>query len=314
VKELSPQKRIIFWIIFIIIFTVVPLAIVEGGGRAYIYFKYGVPGKTYGLWRYDEILGAQHRENAYNTNSETNNYGFRNKENVIDAKSDGALRIISYGGSTTYCYNLLNEEAWPLQLQKILREEHNDKDQVLNGGAIVWSIGHAYARSKKDIPLLTPDYVIIYSGINEQTNADYLAMQDKRLEDLIRQGKYGEFATNLDQNRWEKRNLFIIRILDYLIKPLINNIINQNSKNNEKLKETRKRPIPVILENYLNVLEDFILFIKNNGGIPIFFVQTHGRIKERSVYLTSYSRSGATLAKELGLFRVSFNFSLFLLF
>jgi len=131
-------------------------------------------------------MGAQHRENTYSTNAETDDYGFRNKESVVEPKPQDSLRIITYGGSTTFCYNLSNEDAWPLQLQKVLREKRNDSDQVLNGGAIMWSIGHAHARGKKDIPALKPDYVMIYAGINEATNAGYLSSQGKPLGELVR--------------------------------------------------------------------------------------------------------------------------------
>jgi len=291
-KDLSLKKKILLWSLFIVIFTVVPLALIEGGGRLYIHIKYGVPGKTYGLWRHDDTLGAIHNENAYNLLAETNNYGFRNSEDVINSKPKNSFRIITYGGSTTFCYNLSNDDAWPLQLQKILRQKHHNRDQVLNAGAIVWSIAHAYERSKRDIPDLKPDYVIIYSGINEQGNADALALQGVKFEELVRNEKYGHFATNFSQTNWWLRNLLIGRAFQYYVMPIIYKYRDEPNY--------YERLDPIILQNYLHILEKFISFISNNGGIPVFVVQTHGRISDRAEYLTSYSRHGMTLANNLG--------------
>jgi lysophospholipase L1-like esterase len=122
----------------------------------------------YGLWQYDKELGAIHASNSYNSNSETNSLGFRNHEDVFEPKPPGALRIIAYGGSTTFCYNLDTEHAWPLRLQALLRAHHNPGDQVLNAGAVMWSISHEITRAERDLPRLHPDYVSIYSGFNEE--------------------------------------------------------------------------------------------------------------------------------------------------
>lgn len=308
--KFSKRRKFVFWLILILVFTVVPITLIEGGGRLYIHLKYGVPGKSYGLWRYDKILGAQHKEYAYNTNAETNNFGFRNKENVLKPRPTDSLRIIAYGGSTTYSYNLLNEEAWPIQLQKILRMRRNTSDQVLNGGAILWSIGHAYARAKKDIPKLKPDAVIIYSGINEDTNAWMLSLQGKQMEDLISQGDYGQFATNLDQNRWIKRNLFLARAIDYTVKPFVAQMrtyIKANFSSRDSVASSTSKsqhiniePKPAVLENYLFVLKKFLHLIIENGGKPIFVVQAQGGNSERALYLTSYSVQGSVLAEKLG--------------
>jgi len=175
----SLRKRIVFWLVFLGVSTVVLIIAAEGAGRFIIYLRYGVPGKTYGLWKYDPELGAIHASEAYNLLAETDNYGFRNRDDVIEPKPKDALRIIAYGGSTTFCYNLANDEAWPIQLQALLRLSENPKDQVLNAGAIAWSIAHEITRAKRDIPLLHPDYVILYSGVNEDLNAELVKLEVK---------------------------------------------------------------------------------------------------------------------------------------
>lgn len=175
------------------------------------------------------------------------------------------MRLITYGGSTTFCYNLSNEDTWPSKLEILLRKNRNSKDQVLNAGAIPWSIGHAFARAQKDIPLLKADYVILYSGINEAVNADFLAKEGFSMKRLVENGQYGKFTKNLDQNRWLKRNSAFIRLLDYYIKPKLSNLTNIfNKEHNQYVKEKMLiEPDPYILKNYLHVLEQFINLIRS---------------------------------------------------
>lgn len=287
-----------------IVGLLLPLALLttlEVGTRLYIHYKYGVPGKSYGLWRYDAELGAQHRESAYNTNAQTNNYGFRGMEDVLDPKPAGSIRVITYGGSTTFGYNVRDEETWSARLEQLLRSEHQATDQVLNGGAILWSIGHVYARAKKDIPLLRPDYVVIYSGINEQVNADVLRAAGTPLEDLLILDQYGQFAKNLDQNRWSKRNLALVRLIDYAIAPNIRRWrADQQVAELTLPKAITKGPDATILKNYLHVLQELIALVHGYDGKVVFVVQANNRQVTRNDYLVSYSRTGAQTALAIG--------------
>ncbi len=298
-EPFSVLKRIVFWLVFLGVSTVVLIAATEGIGRFVVYLRYGVPGKTYGLWKYDPELGAIHASEAYNSNSETDNYGFRNREDVNDLKPKGAWRIIAYGGSTTFCYNLPTDEAWPLQLQTLLRFSGNPKDQVLNAGAIMWSMAHEITRAKRDIPFLHPDYVILYSGVNEEANAALAKLEGKDLTLGIAQGR-PIFATNLDQDRWLKRNSVIIRLLDYSPTWLSS---ESSAKPNE--------PTVVQLEtgdadalakrHFLMVLGQFIDLIEQNGGTPIYVTMGGLRTLDGGIpRLLQYSRNGAELARQRG--------------
>lgn len=62
----SKTKIAFYSMLSTLIVLLILLMLTEFSTRLIIHVKYGVPGKTYGLWRYDEVLGAQHRENAYN--------------------------------------------------------------------------------------------------------------------------------------------------------------------------------------------------------------------------------------------------------
>jgi lysophospholipase L1-like esterase len=305
-KTRSTSRKLAYWLIFILGFTILPLLILEGLTRVVLHFKYAKPGKSYGLWQSDKELGAIHALNGYNSNAETNDYGFRNIEPVKNPKPEGATRTIVYGGSIVFCYNLNTDEAWPLQLEKHLRANHNPNDQVLNGGAIAWSLGHCYRRAKRDLPVLKPDYVVIYSGINEPLNRLIMLGEGQDLHDLIKEGKYGEITTNYDQSRWGKRNLAIVRLFEYVVNPIFQKKAAQNRRDigGEFAIQKENGQIPttdsLLLKNYLHVLRDFIQLIKDNGSQPIFVIQAHAKTQEHMDFFTSFSENGGILAREMG--------------
>ncbi len=305
-KTRSTARKGAYWLVFLLCFTLIPLLLLEGATRVYLYAKYHKPNKSYGLWQADAELGAIHALNGYNSNAETNDYGFRNVEAVKNPKPAGATRGIVYGGSIVFCYNLSNEEAWPLQLEKQLRTHHNPEDQVLNGGAIAWSIGHAYRRAKRDLPVLKPDYVVIYSGINEQLNALIMQSTGTDIHDLIKQGKYGEITTQYDQSRWAKRNLAVVRLFEYVISPIFQKKAAANRKEiGEQFGiKSENGAVPktdtLLLNNYLYVLRNFVQLIKDNGARPIFVIQSHSKTMAHMDYFTSFSENGAALAREMG--------------
>ncbi len=307
----SFAKKIKFAGFAIAFICLLVLTTAEVGGRIFLHYKYGVPGKSYGLWQSDSELGAIHRTNGYNSNGETNSYGFRNHENPLEPKPENALRIIAYGGSTTFCYNLETAETWPSQLQLALRRDRHDSDQVLNGGAILWSLGHLYVRAKRDLPILKPDYVVIYAGINEETNNAYLAREGVSLDRELAQGNHGKFSTSLDQTRWLKRNLVSIRIYDYLIAPQIRKLqrkvfsrrkgspsVSPGDSTAELSSEITLDKL--VLKNYLLVLQDMFDLVRQFGGEPVFVIQATGDGSARNKRLVAYSRTGASLAQDQG--------------
>jgi lysophospholipase L1-like esterase len=285
----------------ILFVTLVPLVAIELAARGYIAVKYGVPGKSYGLWTYDSEVGAIHRRNAYNTNAQTNDHGFRNAENVLNPKSPGALRIITYGGSTTFCYNLPDGETWPDRLEQSLRRDRHPRDQVLNAGAISWSVAHEFARARRDVPELKPDIAIIYTGVNETTNAAGLASQGISLRELVRQGRFGVPTTALDQGRWEKRNLAVVRVLDYFIQPFIHELMTPAAGARPAAIPAvaapgQDKPDPDMLRNFEVTLERFVRHLREQGVRPVYVVMAHSGVHPHIASLVAYSRAGAPVA------------------
>jgi len=199
--------------------------------------------------------------------------------------------VIAYGGSTTFCFNLETDQAWPIRLQEELRKYAGPKSQVLNAGAIVWSIGQELARAKRDLPRLKPDVVIIYSGLNEEANAGHLAREGIDLKQAVDSGKHGLFATNLDQSRWLKRNSMIVRYLEYL---------NLFAPPPNPAPVPEYPIVPEIRENFDRTLREFIELIRRNNAKPLYVIM--GGIHEigQNRLLLRYSREGAVVAREMG--------------
>ena len=289
--DLPLWKKTLFTLIIAVGFPVAGILAIEGIGYAIMHLEHGVPGKTYGLWTYDPELGAIHSLNGYNSNSETNDYGFRNKEDVFDPKPPNSIRVIAYGGSTTFCFNLETDQAWPIRLQEELRKYAEPKSQVLNAGAIVWSIGQEVARAKRDLPRLKPDVVIIYSGLNEEANAEHLEEEGINLKEAVAQGKHGLFATGLDQSRWLKRNSMIVRTFEYL---------NLFAPPPHLTPEPDRAIVPEVRENFSRTLREFIELIRQNDAKPLYVIM--GGLHEigQNRPLLRYSREGAAVAREMG--------------
>lgn len=299
--ELSLWKRSIFGLIFTVAPAILLILAIEAGGRAVIHIKHGVPGKSYGLWQYDAELGAIHAPNAYNSNAETNNLGFRNKEDTIEPRPAGALRIVAYGGSTTFCYNLSTDLAWPIRLQQLLRARRHSADQVLNGGAIMWSISHELARARRDLPKLKPDFVIIYSGVNEEANAHYLQAQGVDLEQALNDGKSGLFARGLDQERWLKRNSVAVRYWDYVAAGWLRNHVQvgRSPDANPVQSPSLRTFDPIVSRHFDATLREFIHLIRANGAKPIYVIVGGLPERDNNRRLLRYSRQGAEVARAL---------------
>jgi len=259
-------KRTVLYIFQVIIVVGLLIISIEGIGRIVIHVRYGMPGKSYGLWQYDRELGATHSRNAYNTHTSLNDQGFRNKEDVFTPKPDDSLRIIAFGGSTTFGYNLLDGETYTEKLEIKLRQIPGyEKTQVLNAGRICYSAGHNLILMKRLIPRLRPDYVIIYEGVNEEMNS-YILRQDGVSMDSL-SGAYGVIGKSYDQNRWLKRNSVIVRFVDYRVKQYLMDLRPKNTTQTNKKVEISSHPWTI--ENYKVLLKEMLTFLQKENVTPI---------------------------------------------
>lgn len=308
--SITNKRRAAIFALILSLSPVLVLLFAEAIGLSYIHFRYGVEGKSYGQYKYDSELGAILTENSYSLSKQFNNFAFQNFADILPQRTPNQLRIITYGGSTTYCYNLGMKSSWPMRLQHHLQQQGLKGSEVLNAGDLQWSLGHAIVRAKREIPSLQPDYIIIYSGINEQSNYSRLKKYDNiNLLDELKDGRYGlinnDFASG--QSSWFFRSSLVFKaFLRYVKKPankLIRQFYNVAGGDQQQaeqeagseqiravtlgevdeherdlyrklLKQYHKRAWDAsILENYQMVLKDFIKFVNYNGGQVIYIAQ-----------------------------------------
>lgn len=269
---------------------------VEGAARTLFWFQHGVPGHSYGTSQSDPEFGALPRPNSYNSNGSLNNKAFRNNEDVFDPKPAGSLRVIAYGGSSTYCHHLTNDEAWPLQLQRELRAQGgvHASDQVLNGGVVMWSIGHILAKAKRDIPVLHPDVVLIYSGVNEQFNAALVGLEGPPMTELVANRQYGHFAKGLSFNS-PMRNVISYKFLrDKFVSA------TRAWRGVPPAPHAKTVVDPAILDNYLHTAEELVRYLAANHVRPIFIREIHSGSSEEADSVHAFSTAGAARAAAWG--------------
>lgn len=300
---ISVKKKVLYTVTIVIGFLVLFFAVGELSLRLYIHFRYGVPGKSYGIYMIDKELGAIHRPNSYNTNSVINNWGFRNIEDISEHKPEGALRIYCSGGSTTFCYNLRTEEAWSSLLQdKLRRMPGHERDEVLNAGEICFATSHEFALAKRFIPRLGPDIVILYgSGINEDLAAFELKEWEKQdFDKLLKEKKWGVFPRKTDQARFLKRNSTLVKFYDYVLKTWLAEHLTKIYRSQV---DFQKFIHPWVIANFDHTLQDYIRFLKNYGCKVIFVRYADNGDKE--LYLTDcigiFRERAAKIAQDEGI-------------
>ena len=104
---------------------------------------------------------------------QTNNLGYRNKEDFNFMKDANVFRVLALGGSTTWGY-LLDDpaDAWPSQLEKMLNDalsENSDFDrvEVINGGLNYATSAELLLHYLYRDRYLDPDIVVVHTGGND---------------------------------------------------------------------------------------------------------------------------------------------------
>ena len=303
-----------FFIVIILFFLLILL--IEIAGRIYIRAKVSkeqgisLKGKTYGLLRSDEELGFKHASHAYNMSRISNNMGFLNFNDVVlpEKRNPEDVIFIAYGGSTTFCYNIKQNEAWPYKLQEEMCNAQKNKESckfsVFNGGAVMWSVGHIYKKALKDLPIIKPNYLIIYSGINEYANYEYLKLNHKiDVNKSITNKEYG--LTTKAYNWWWIRHnsLFEKAIFYKLLSPLIRatrTIIKDYVYDDVPWADNDNKEFSIVFDNYIGVLKKLINLAKKHDTQIIFLAQSQGIDTKKNIFFTSFSQKAKEKMNKLG--------------
>lgn len=97
-----------------------------------------------------------------------NSLGYRGTE-ITQPKPDNTFRIVTLGGSTTYG-EFINDytQAYPAQLEQILRDEYNlSQAEVINAGVPAYTTWESLVNLQFRVLDLDPDMIIIYHGVND---------------------------------------------------------------------------------------------------------------------------------------------------
>ncbi len=101
------------------------------------------------------------------TDIHINSLGLRDEEFPL-AKPPGEIRILCLGGSTTAGEEVPQQQTYPSQLQRMLREHYPQAAlRVINGGIPSYAIRHTLRDFELRLWRLKPDVVAVYQGIND---------------------------------------------------------------------------------------------------------------------------------------------------
>ena len=97
-----------------------------------------------------------------------NSLGFRGEEPTV-AKAPGRFRIVCVGGSSTYDTEIPDwRDAYPVQLERILRETHGRENvEVLNCGIPGYTSFESLINLEMRVLPLQPDLVVVYHAVND---------------------------------------------------------------------------------------------------------------------------------------------------
>jgi len=181
-------------ILVVVVTIAVTLLALELGLRTYLSARGTEQQKILYLYSREDInkLQSRYRGMSYlnyglsPTRDEFNTLGYRG-DDIVMPKPDGVYRIVALGGSTTFGeYLSTYQEAYPHQLQQILRETYGYTDvDVINAGVPGYTTWESAVNLLLRVPDLDPDMVIVYHGINDVNSR----LSDPQYYDGINLGK-----------------------------------------------------------------------------------------------------------------------------
>src|SRR5579862_5021424 len=111
----------------------------------------------FGIYPNPGYIGGLNRHNAL---------GFRGGAIPVP-KASHTFRIVCLGGSTTYDVAVEDwHNAYPAQLEKVLREKGYDVE-VVNAGGPSWTSREQLLNYTTRVSWIEPDLIVLYEGIND---------------------------------------------------------------------------------------------------------------------------------------------------
>ncbi len=128
----------------------------------------------------------------------TDAWGLRNQKLNLK-KKENSLRIICLGPSSTFGWGVENEKTYPYLLEKIIKSEHADFQdiEVINAGVIGYSSYQGKVFIKKNILQFKPDIIIVSYLINDIDKYRFYRSNGKADKDLGEENKLSVWLENI---------------------------------------------------------------------------------------------------------------------
>lgn len=167
--------RVVQTVVTVSVSVVVTLLLLEGALRGYFGLFGSERDRLVYLGSADDIAAANERTvglpflnyGGVPDVDGVNTRGFRNPDRE-HPKPDDTYRILALGGSTTYGQDVTWEEAYPMQLERSLREDYGYANvEVINGGYPNYDTMNSIVNLQTRGLEQEPDLVLLYQGYND---------------------------------------------------------------------------------------------------------------------------------------------------
>lgn len=147
-------------------------------------------GQILKILQQDSVLFWRQKPNLslsfQNTQVKTNSFGLRNR-NIQAKKAEEVFRIICLGASPTFGWGVDSEDAYPYQIERLLREKYGSSKriEVINAGNIGYSSYQGLNFLKKDILKFSPDLITVSYVINDVDKHRFYRSNGKSDKELV---------------------------------------------------------------------------------------------------------------------------------
>ena len=117
----------------------------------------------------DAFSAYRTKPGQYADNKTVNSHGFLSTPEITPDKSEGTVRIVFLGGSSTAGTgrNLADAETWPWLTVELVRKQVPQQVDFINAAVGGYSSFESYGRLWSRIRHFAPDIVVVYHGWNE---------------------------------------------------------------------------------------------------------------------------------------------------
>ena len=160
------------------------------------------------------------------TAAHADSLGFRGPETTV-AKPPGVTRVVMLGGSTTHGWGVNDDETIDAHMRRQLAQRGITNIEVINAGLDGYDARQILERVQHDVLRLSPDVLIINTGINDVRNARFanLVEDDPRTQiwkepmDRVRYQRVHGVAL---KDRL-KHNILLLRLPGYVLQQSLQN-------------------------------------------------------------------------------------------